>query len=223
MKAKEEIIMRNLGLVHSVCRKQFPSTPNLEYEDIFNNGVLGLIRAVEKFDWRLGNTFSTYAINWISQNMRRQTQRTAKSVRMPVHLEARIRKIELTAEKLTGLLGRYPSNQEISSAAELPLEEVVELKRFVSYYGNAENYEIDIAEGFYECPESCAIEQSEYAQVREILEELGDDSGKIVNLYFGDEKPMHIVGKEIGCTRGGVSYKIDKIKEHVKEEFELAA
>jgi RNA polymerase primary sigma factor len=125
--AKERMINSNLRLVVSVARKY--QGQGLPIGDLVQEGILGLIRAVEKFDWRKGFRFSTYGTLWIRQAIQRGLENTSRTIRLPVHMSQRARKVAKFERQLALKLGHEPSNEEIAHAAELTLEEVEEIKK----------------------------------------------------------------------------------------------
>ena len=125
--AKERMINSNLRLVVSVARKY--QGQGLPIGDLVQEGILGLIRAVEKFDWRKGFRFSTYGTLWIRQAIQRGLENTSRTIRLPVHMSQRARKVAKFERQLALKLGHEPSNEEIAYAAELTLEEVEEIKK----------------------------------------------------------------------------------------------
>ena len=124
--AKERMINSNLRLVVSVARKY--QGQGLPLGDLVQEGMLGLIRAVEKFDWRKGFRFSTYGTLWIRQAIQRGLENTSRTIRLPVHMSQRARKVARIERELALKLGHEPSNEEIANAAELTVEEVEEIR-----------------------------------------------------------------------------------------------
>src|SRR5918999_6454120 len=124
--AKDRMIEANLRLVVANAKRY--RGLGLPFLDLIQEGVLGLIRAAEKFDWRRGFKFSTYATLWIRQSIQRALANTSRTIRIPVHIEQRQRKLAKTERELAGKLGREPSEEELASAAELDLAEVIALR-----------------------------------------------------------------------------------------------
>jgi RNA polymerase primary sigma factor len=124
--AKDRMINANLRLVVSQARRY--QGHGLPMEDLVQEGMLGLIRAVEKFDWRRGFKFSTYGTLWIRQALQRGLQNHGRTIRLPVHVAQRQTKVRKIESQLSTKLSRDPTDEEIAAAAELPVEEVAELR-----------------------------------------------------------------------------------------------
>jgi RNA polymerase primary sigma factor len=124
LQAKNRMINANLRLVVSQARRY--QGHGLPLEDLIQEGMLGLIRAVEKFDWRKGFKFSTYGTLWIRQAIQRGLQNSGRTIRVPVHVAQRQVKVRKVEAELALKLGREPTDEEIAAVAELPIEQVTE-------------------------------------------------------------------------------------------------
>jgi RNA polymerase primary sigma factor len=127
LEAKERLITSNLRLVVSIARK-YQGVTDLCLIDTIQEGMLGLIRAAEKFDWRKGFRFSTYATLWIRQAIGRALDQHGRTIRLPVQLAQRERRIARAERELATELGREPTLEEIAAAAEVTPEQVEELR-----------------------------------------------------------------------------------------------
>src|SRR6476659_5358171 len=126
LEAKERLINSTLRLVIKCARRY--QGHGLSLQDLVQEAMLGLIRAAEKFDWRRGYKFSTYATLWIRQAIQRGLDNTGRAVRVPAHVAQRQRTVNRVAAQLTAKLDHEPSDEEIAAEAKLPLDEVAALR-----------------------------------------------------------------------------------------------
>ena len=214
--AANELTRRNLRLVVNVSKHYLGR--GLNFEDLVQEGNLGLIKAVEKFNYQLGYKFSTYATWWIRQTITRAISDTSRIVRLPVHIGATVNKMLNTEKTLTLKLGREPSDEELADALKITIDKLNEYKKMSqivssldSPVANDSHHETEsslsdfIEDESCESPEENAIKEMRKEDIRKVLETLSEREQRVIEMRFGlyGNEPMTLeeVGKIFSVTR----------------------
>ena len=213
-RAKREMIEANLRLVIKFAKKSSNRGLGLDFSDLVQDGNIGLMKAVDKFDYRLGNKFSTYATNWIQQGISRSIADQARTIRIPVHMIDNIHKIQRATRQFMHKYGRQPTAEELSKIIYLPVEKIhkamkvnlkpMSLEAPVGTEDDSSRIEI-IADETAKNPFTSAAQKNLRKIVTQILSELDPKEETVLRQRFGmstnKTSTLEEVGEYIGVTR----------------------
>jgi RNA polymerase primary sigma factor len=231
--AKERLVNSNLRLVISNARSY--EGLDLPLMDLIQEGMLGLIRAAEKFDWRKGYKFSTYATFWIRESIQRAIANRARPIRVPVHIGQRERRISRARADLAAKLGREPTDEETAAAADLEVREVRatrDIARVVTSLDRPVGEEEETTLGALLASDATAPhEEAEIAArddaLHRALERLPEAERNVVMLRYGigddDPTPLREAGRRLGISSDAVRKLERKALAELASSRELEA
>jgi RNA polymerase primary sigma factor len=213
--AKDRMINANLRLVVSQARRY--QGLGLPLEDLVQEGMLGLIRAVEKFDWRRGFKFSTYGTLWIRQAIQRGLQNSGRTIRIPVHVAQRQVKVRKAEAVLSATLSRDPTDEEIAAVTELPVEQVIEIRELARSLSSldqpiSDDGEValgDVLPSDRPEPIDEVADAMRDRQVADIVARLPEPERKVIELRFGlsgdEPRTVRQTGSALGISTAQAS------------------
>jgi len=227
--ARDALILANLRLVVHIAKKYL--NHGIAFMDLIQEGNIGLMKAVEKFEYERGNKFSTYAYWWIKQAIERAIADKARVIRIPVHVNEKIKKIARVSKELAETLGRKPTPQEIARKLRMPVAKVEEILGVVPEPQALEDVSSDddspgllrfIADPNAPSPLERTVDRELREKVEGTLKVLSDREEEIIRLRFGIGREMPYTLEEIGRVMGLSRERVRQIEATALKKIQSA-
>jgi RNA polymerase primary sigma factor len=227
LEARERLIKSNLRLVISIAKKYIGRSKNLTFLDLIQEGNIGLMKAIDKFDWRKGFKFSTFATWWIKQAISRALSDQARTIRLPVHIVETLYRLNKIRKKLSNILDREPTPEEIAAESGIPLNKIQKLLKYVP---DTISLETPIGEGdsllkeFIQDPSEMTPEKTANLailreQLKKAIQSLNPKERQIISLRYGLENGIMYTLEEIGKIFGITRERVRQIEIKALEKL----
>jgi len=227
--ARDALILANLRLVVHIAKKYL--NHGISFMDLIQEGNIGLMKAVEKFEYERGNKFSTYAYWWIKQAIERAIADKARVIRIPVHVNEKIKKISRISKELAETLGRRPTPAEVARKLRMPVSKVEEILGVVPEPQALEDMSSDddnpgllrfVADPNAPCPLERTVDRELREKVEGTLKVLTDREEEIIRLRFGIGRDMPYTLEEIGRVMGLSRERVRQIEAAALKKIQAA-
>jgi RNA polymerase primary sigma factor len=227
--ARDALILANLRLVVHIAKKYL--NHGISFMDLIQEGNIGLMKAVEKFEYERGNKFSTYAYWWIKQAIERAIADKARVIRIPVHVNEKIKKISRISKELAETLGRRPTPAEVARKLRMPVSKVEEILGVVPEPQALEDMSSDddnpgllrfVADTNAPCPLERTVDRELREKVEGTLKVLTEREEEIIRLRFGIGRDMPYTLEEIGRVMGLSRERVRQIEAAALKKIQAA-